>query len=238
MHSNKKELYKTDNVEIHKTDTHFIFHFPLSSPSLVHSLIHTKLIPGAITNDRYQEVRFKAKSLKTLKELQKERGRTFCVSLVAKMVRCLVKQLGYLLEEECCTILGYHPDDVIVIDEEIFVYLGNEWISSYQTHSGMAIITTPFTSDDFFMSPEMCFIRDLPAEVHFKTAYFSLGCLLLFAILGGDADFYEDNKRQKCLPTEMLLDLVAHHPVKGTRIYWLLMRCLVEDPVKRNLILL
>ncbi len=38
-------------------------------------------------------------------------------------------------------------------------------------------------------TPEMLRITELPSQVHYKTSYFSLGCLLLYALTGGSEDF-------------------------------------------------
>jgi hypothetical protein len=76
-------------------------------------------------------------------------------------------------------------------------------------------------------------IKELPSQVHYKTSYFSLGCLLLYALTGGSFsltggdDFYKDY-----FYNEYLNQL----HFKNTKLYWLLSRCLVEDPGKRTIL--
>jgi serine/threonine protein kinase len=93
----------------------------------------------------------------------------------------------------------------------------------------MATISCPFNVTDFFASPELLKITELPSQVHYKTSYFSLGCLLLYALTGGD-DFYKDYFKDK--PHEYLNQL----HFKNTKLYWLLSRCLVEEPEKRSIL--
>lgn len=197
--------------------------------ALVRSLVKARILPGAVTNEYCNVVRFKAHSVKPLKTFQQER--TSCVYHVAKLIRSMSKQLAYMLEHESCTILGLHPDHVLVINDEVFVYAHTEWVTAYDRDTSMAMVSSPFTSDDFFVSPELQAVRELPAYVHYKTGYFSFGCLLLSLILGeGQGPARVDGPH---------LDvLLARHPIKDTRIFWLLSRCLVQDPAQRSIILL
>lgn len=195
--------------------------------ALVRSLVKARILPGAVTNESCSFVRFKAHSVKTLKTFQQER--TSYVYHVAKLIRSVSKQLAYMLEHESCTVLGFHPDYVLVINDEVFVYAHTEWVTTYDRDTSMAMVSSPFTSDDFFVSPELQAVRELPARVHYKTCYFSFGCLLLSLILG------EGHNTCKEPNVDVLL---ARHPLKHTRIFWLLSRCLVHDPVERSIILL
>ena len=53
----------------------------------------------------------------------------------------------------------------------------------------MALISYPFSKEDFYVSPELLNLNELPSYVDYKTGYFSLGCLILYALLS-DNDFY------------------------------------------------
>ena len=119
------------------------------------------------------------------------------------MVRSLTKQLNYLIEKEYCTIIGYTEDEIIVINDEKFAFLGSELIANLDSNSYedqhehedqdledqdsdlnlnpiFATINCPFNSNDFFFSPEIVRLKEIPARVHYKIAYFSLACLLIY----------------------------------------------------------
>lgn len=229
-------MYRTDSFELSRDSIAFQITFSSTNEVVVQSLIKTRLLPGAYTNEHFSMVRFKADTVKPLTTFQQER--TTSVAQVAKMIRCLSKQIAYLLETEHCVYMGFHPNNVLIINNEVFLYVvGSEWVVPCDPDTNQVTISCPFTTADFFVSPELRTITSLPAEVHFKMAYFSFACLLLSVILRGDNTFYEEYLTHKREPKEML-DLLARHPIKDTRIFWLLSRCLVEDPTKRSIILL
>ena len=96
-------------------------------------------------------------------------------------------------------------------------------------------VRSQFHPNDFFFSPELLKIKELPSKIHYKTAYFSLGILLIYVLLGDD-EFYRDYLKHK--HSEKMLESLNSHPVKNTRIYWLLSRCLVEEAKNRSIILI
>jgi hypothetical protein len=55
-------------------------------------------------------------------------------------------------------------------------------------------------------------------------------------MLLGDDDFYNDYLKHN--NSEKIIESLNNHPVKNTRIYWLLSRCLVEEPKNRSIIML
>jgi hypothetical protein len=151
------------------------------------------------------------------------------------MIRSLVQQLSYLLEKTSSTILGYNPEDIIVINDEKFAFLGSELVANFDEDTEEAMISCPFSTKDFFFSPEMIKIKEIPAYIHYKTSYFSLACLIIYAILGDD-EFYVEYLRHKQI--DKIIECLDKHPIKHTKIYWLLSRCLVEEPKNRSIILI
>jgi serine/threonine protein kinase len=157
------------------------------------------------------------------------------VSDAVKMIRSLVNQLSYLLEKDSSTIIGYTPEELIVINDEKFAFLGSELVANFDEVTKYAIISYPFSSKDFFFSPEIIRIKEIPDYIHYKTSYFSLACLIIYALLG-DNEFYSEYLRHK--QTEKIIEYLDNHPIKQTKIYWLLSRCLVEEPNNRSIILI
>ena len=220
-------MLKTDNYAVDlKSD--FQWELKLYNDFLCNSIIQTRLLKNSALVNKTNIV-FQANQVNTLESVIQRSP--LSVAQVAKMIRHISKQLSCLLEEESCTILGFHARDILVIDSNTYVYVGSAWVAPYNQVSGFASVTIPFTCDDFFLSPEMTSLTELPTPVHFKTCYYSLGCLILYAILGTIGDY------QQLSPGE-LLDKVTHHPIKGTRIFWLLSRCFIEEPAYRSILLL
>jgi hypothetical protein len=237
----EEERNLNDNLILKKNNQTYTIELKYISYSLINSLIKTRIIPGLSTDEYYKSLTFKADSVKTFNEYQNEkkiiRGKkNLIIPEIAKMIRTLSKQLEYLIDVESKTIIGYNINDIIVINNDKFIFLGSELISKINSEeTGMAIISCPFSTNDFFVSPELLKISVIPSLFHFKSCYFSFACLIIFSLLG-DNEFYIDYLSHR--NPKKLLDLLHNHPIKDTRIYWLLSRCLVEEADDRSIILI
>ena len=224
-------IISKDNFKIIQYDNHiFTIEFASPGPALVNSLVKTKLILGASAINDYQTVKFKAHTVKTLFQFQGE-NTPLPIKTTHRLTAHLVTQLQYLLSENT-TIIGYHPENIIVINEQTFAFLGNECVT--QIDNEQIFISYPFSQTDFFVSPEMLKIRNLPSYVHYKTAYFSLACLVVYALLGKN-DFYDKYLQTRCNTVDIMQNL-DHHPIKHTKLYWLLSRCFISEPEKRTIL--
>ena len=229
-------IISKDNFKIIQYDNHiFTIEFSSPSPALIHSLVKTKLILGAtITND-YQTVKFKAHSVKNLLQFQGENSphtKKISIKNAHLLTSNLVNQLQYLLYENM-TIIGYHPENIIVINDQKFAFLGNEYVTP--VYDEKIFISYPFSHTDFFVSPELCKIKELPSYVHYKTAYFSLACLVVYTLLGNN-DFYDTYLQTRSNVLVNIMQNLHHHSIKHTKLYWLLSRCFIVEPEKRTLL--
>jgi serine/threonine protein kinase len=148
------------------------------------------------------------------------------------MISSLSAQLSHLIIYESKTIIGYAPENIIVINDKTFAFLGSELVAEIDPiGKEMATISCPFNVTDFFASPEMLKIKELPAYVHYKTSYFSLGCLILDALL--EEDFYKEYLKE--IDCNKIYEYLNQLHFKNTKLYWLLSRCLVEEPKNRSI---
>jgi len=239
------EIFVNDSLKIiqdknNKTMYKMEFNYPC--PALIRSLTKTHIIQGTITDD-YTTLRFKALSVKSfpqfIEEQSKVRGSPhLSINLAANMISNLSAQLSHLITKESQTIIGYAPENIIVINDNTFAFLDSELVAEIDpVGKEMATISCPFKVTDFFASPEILKIKELPSHVHYKTSYFSLGCLLLYALTEGrleGEDFYKEYlKELKC---EKIHEYLTRLHFKNTKLYWLLSRCLVEEPKKRSIL--
>ena len=250
-----REIYTIDDVSIKVDDQTGIFRieFAYPSPSLIRSLVKTKLIQGATSTSDYKTIQFKATSVKSFAQFQSDLkaatgAPNLPIGIAAHMTGCLTQQLKYLVSTESRTILGYAAAHVIVINDKKFAYLGSEFVSeieaviqddnNHDNHNNLdnrTQICYPFSPTDFFVSPELLKITDLPSHVHYKTAYFSMACLIIYALLN-NADFYTEYLRNH--QSDKIIAALHPHPINGTKLYWLLSRCLLEDPERRTILLI
>jgi hypothetical protein len=227
---------KTDGFEIFNKNNIFQIQFMQPNPALIRSLIKSRIING-YTNDSHTSIKFKAYDVKTLHQYQAQQQRpSLHIQDVSKLIHSLSAQLSYLLIHERHTIIGYNPENIIVINNTTFAFLGSELVAPLAPGTKTAMICCPYSPTDFFFSPEISNITEIPAYVHYKTAYFSLACLIMYLLLGND-DFYK-NYINKTRNPNNLLEALDKHPIKNTKIYWLLSRCLVEDANNRTILLI
>ena len=239
------EIYVNECLKIiqdknNKTMYKIEFNYPC--PALIRSLTKTHIIQGGTITDDYTTLRFKALSVKTFPQFMEEQSKVrgspiLSINLAANMLSSLTAQLSHLITKESKTIIGYAPENIIVINDQTFAFLDSELVADIDpVGKEMAIISCPFKVTDFFVSPEILKITELPSYVHYKTSYFSLGCLLLYALTGSrlEEDFYKEYlKELKC---EKIHEYLTQLHFKNTKLYWLLSRCLVEEPKKRSIL--
>lgn len=228
-----KSIVSRDDFQIihnpSKNPNKFKIIFDLYSEELISSIIKTKIILGATVTDNYDTLIFNATTVKTFDNFHKEQTvlngtRKLPIQIVSKMIYDLSCQLKYLIIYENKTFLGYNKKNIIVIDDNKYIYLTNEYLKDIDKYNDETImVSSPFTTNDFYLSPELKVVKELPSYIHYKTSYYSLGKLIL------DLFFEEDN-------TEDVHVMLSNIHIKGTKLYWLLERMLKEEPQSRSII--
>ena len=166
---------------------------------------------------------FNAFSVTTLKEFQQTlKNPNIKYQKTLQLILSLGQQLEYLIETENVSFYEYNPENVIVIDGTIFIYLSNNLMRVFKKHT-MEFRFPFIRAPHLLISPELAKIQNIPSTVNHKTIYYSLGLLSLSFLL---------NERIG----EFHLDQIDF--LKNTKLYWLLLRCLDLDPSKRTIVYL
>lgn len=223
-------VYASDFVNIvegpHKGIFKIIFAYP--SRALINSLIKTKIIQGGTATDDFKTLQFRANTVTSLKQNTNKNTASFAI----QMTSSLATQLSYLITAESRTIIGYAPENIIVINGKKSAFIGSEWV--VELEGEMFQLTYPFGPTDFFVSPELFSVKELPSHVHYKSAYFSLACLIAYVLLGDEHEYYQEYLKSKNPDT--ILTYLKNHCINGTKLYWLLSRCLMDDPRRRSIL--
>jgi hypothetical protein len=190
-----------------------------NSIALIKSLTKTRIIQGATLTRDFKTLKFQAHTVTTLETIKKA-----TIPQAAQILETLATQLNYLLQYESKTIIGFAANQILLINDETPAFLGLELVADVAEGTNLATISGLFNTKDFFAAPELFKIKVLPAQVHFKVSYYSLACLIISLLLGSN-----DEKKP------ILKHLDTHH-IKDTKLYWVLSRCLLEDPNKRSII--
>ena len=220
-------VYASDFVNIVEGPHKGIFKINFAYPSraLINSLIKTKIIQGGTSTDDYKTLQFRANTVTTLKSTNK-------VPFAIQMTSSLATQLSYLITAESRTIIGYAPENIIIINGKKSAFIGSEWV--VELEGELFQLTYPFGPTDFFVSPELFRVKELPSYVHYKSAYFSLACLIAHVLLGPENEYYQEYLKNK--NPETILTYLTNSSINGTKLYWLLSRCLMDDPRKRSIL--
>jgi len=188
-----------------------------SNESLIKSITKTKIILGPTITNNYTILSFNANNIQTLKEYYKVGKVSY--NIFMRLIYYLSIQLKYLIETCNKAFIGYSPDHIIVINNERFIYLHVNKL--HNIHDECINITYPFSPSEFYMSPEHCSIKEIPSNIHYKACYYSLACLIIHGYSNKPYDLNNLNNN-----INHKLELL---PIKDTKLYYLLKRCITED---------
>ena len=153
------------------------------------------------------------------------------------MISYLSKQMQEL-EKMNYSLLGFTLQDIIIIDESIFVFVNNEHllpldknISENNKENNKEKYMNLFKpiSKPYFSNPELIELTKLPAKIHYKSCYYSLAALVIFCLL--EEYLFKGNEIKNDVELEDIL-----RPICYTKMYWFLKRCLVSSPEKREML--
>jgi len=232
MVNSEFSIYLQQSKKTSNSNTYTIS-FPCQSTSLIGS------IANLITKQRVLEIKpdsivFHAFSLISFQTLQE--GLTNInvkLNKTLQLIQSLGQQIEYLRENEKKSFYEYNLDHLVVINDNTFLYLSNNLLN-LQTLKNKTTMTFTFP---FFkqglVSPEILKINCIPFTVNCKTIYYSLGILSIYflfnQILDGSSSSSTDFKSH-------LLRILT--PIRATKLYYLLLRCLEIEPERRSLVYL
>ena len=199
-----------------------------SQRELFLSITRTNIIEGSTITDNYKSLSFIGKEIIILSEYNNK----MYVSTVLKMCHDLCKQLEYLISSDKC-IIGYSKKHVLVIDNEKFIYIpsDNDLLDIIDNNM---IISSPFKLSDFYQSPETLSLNSIPSNIHYKSSYYSLGCLIIDILVNNNVNNKEVNN--ECSSASLLeinekkLDSLL---INGSKIYYFLKRCITRETENR-----
>jgi hypothetical protein len=145
-----------------------------------------------------------------------------------QIISCLTKQQLFL-ENNGHGFFNITLNDIIVIDDHLFIYINPTFIKPFSTESyGQFHFYSPFIRNKY-SSPELLAIDKLPASVSYKTFYYSLGALITSSCLFSGIN----NGINTNIDWLLILQPIIH-----TKLYWFLVRCLSNNYESRHLCLI
>jgi len=223
---NNKEIPDLFKIKLLQTQDKF------KSTILFNNLKQTKLLTGLTINNEKNEFSFQASSITTLSEY---RNSKWSYEKCQILVSSLIKQLNNLLNINY-SFYGYNPETILVINENIFLQISTEYL--YPLENNKITFHSPFIKS-FFIAPEIRYVSFIPSKVNYQCIYYSLAVIVTYLLQNTffkNTDLFTNpnpNPNKSTYPTFSESDLTQ---IKGTKLYWFLLRALHDDPEKRKLI--
>ena len=222
------KIHSTDELEIWKHQTKensFVIQFKHESKSVLKSILKTNIITGSSISNEYKTLTFKAHSIQPICSSSFSMNYDMCM----KLIYFLTTQIEFLITVEKKCFYKLIPSNIFLIDNTKFLYLSNEYLLDIHENNKMTICC-PFSKEEQFDSPELLELITIPAEIHYKTIYYSLASLVIYFLNNENNETNETNK------IEGISILGNVKILEGTKLFGLLKRCLHIVPEKRSIL--
>jgi hypothetical protein len=193
------------------------------------SITKTKILSNAffyeeneINEENPNAIFFTAENIKPLTTLLKEGKLTNQQTI--KMLHDLSNQIAYL-EINLLAFYGYELDDILVINDDTFIIASITHLSNIGSDN--CIYFTNPIEKPYFSNPELNKLTKLPANINYRSSYYSLGALILFCLT--NIYIFAELKEE-----DNLDDILQ--PIYYTKMFWFLNRCFYKKSEQRILL--
>jgi len=220
-HDNKYDIHDTDDIDdiddthdtYHKYDKYYDNKEGGGRPS---SEIESLLIKKS----------FKANTVYNLKHYMtnKENKKGIDYMNVLKFLENIGSQMLYLNSLDK-SIIFYSLEDIIVIDDEYFIFINNDKLFTINKETKNITIDTPlqFKDQSSFIPPDIKDISVIPFEVFYTSGFSSLSMLCIYLFLAIKIEGSEEDFER------------VSNPFIYTQLYFCLKRCIKNNPKDRVL---
>ena len=163
-------------------------------------------------------------SVKTFKNYLEEHSYRLEYDIVLKILQEYANIIQYL-ERSNKSVVLYSLEDLIIVDDSLFVFINNEHIFHHNERNTKQVeISFPLEITKF-ASPELQQQTSLPFTLDYRSAFFSLASMLTYCLF---AETLLDKDQQQ---VEKILE-----PIINTKLYWFILRC-AERNIKQRVCL-
>jgi len=171
---------------------------------------------------------FSAEKVEHLEYYLKKHKYYLSEQLCIKLVDDISKQINYYIKNGV-SIYGLDLDDIIVINDNIFLIVSSEYMLDLHNKKSMNVYFP--LKRPYFGNPEIYAINNLPSQLNIKSLYYSVGVLVTFCVLNNYLLVGNEIKCNETIKNSL-------EPIKGRKLYWFLLRCLEDDVNKRVMLLI
>ena len=232
-------IFKTNSCKIEKSKNNYKFIFE-DGEKYKHFFekIKKNISDDIISQKKNESFTVKASKVEGLKDLLK-RKKTLSYRHLKQLFTQILYQLQSLEEDGYCNLF-LDTNDIVRIetfDETQKGGTGGDIYFLYlNTHHFLPIkdkfikITKPFDKNNFFFSPEMKNIKSIPSKININSQIYSLALLVTSCCKLSNK--YTNINFKKL---DLQYDKFSHYlsNIENTKLYWALLRCLVDNPKDR-----
>ena len=232
-------IFKTNTCKIEKSNNNykFIYENGEKYKNLFEKM--KKNISGDIVSQKKNEFfTVKASKVEGLKDLLKRKN-TLSYRHLKQLFTQLNKQLQSLEEDGYCNLF-LDINDIVRIEtfdktqrggtggDIYFLYLNT--YNFLPINDNFVKITKPFKKNNLFFSPEMKNVNSIPSIIHMNSQIYSLSLLVLSCCKLSNK-YSNVNFKKLDLQYDKFSDYLSN--IENTKLYWALLRCLVDNPKDR-----
>jgi hypothetical protein len=166
-------------------------------------------------------IKIELSNVKTLNEYLHYKKNLMDYDKVCKLVKDLIF-IQTTLESSHKSILYYSFKDIIVINDDVFLFINSSKIIDIK--DGKIRVNFPIKKSMTFLFPEITSASKLPIVFHYKSTYYSLGLLTIKLLVP---------EKKEIELTDQLENIL--YP---TKLFWFLKEVFSGSPHNRNLVLL
>lgn len=170
------------------------------------------LLRHAFHNKIRSSIFVTCEKISSLSEYLSENDGVLTYEQILNIIHTLSIQINFLYEKKC-GFYGIDLDDVIVINDDIFIIINNEKLLELDKHDdeNQLLIINKMIHIPLFNNPEILQIQELPAKINHKCVYYSLALLIIYCLFGNDS-------------LEKIEESIKS--IHSTKLYFFLERCL------------
>lgn len=221
-------IFNNDYLSINKFDEKtYLFRFVINDAFELQKTTYN--IEGFLTetniSDTAADYTLTLQSVQTLEQLLAKKKGVLGYNDCLNIIQTLGTQLQKMEEEKKHIYASFQMKNIIVLNDTHYMYVSDQDIIAIND-SNTITIDYPITPT-VFSSPEQQTATSLPYTLHKNTWLFSFASIVAYCLTGSTAS-YESKKYDDKV---VLLERIILLPL-----YFCLLRCFAEDPVKRTLI--
>lgn len=147
--------------------------------------------------------------IKTFADYLLENEKLLTYEQTLNIIHSMSIQINFLYEHKY-GFYGIDLDDIIVINDDIFIIINNQKLLKIDRHddNNQLLIIDKMIHVPIFYNPEISQIIELPAKVNYKCIYYSLALLIIHCMFGQEININEGMKS-----------------IRNTKLYFFLKRC-------------